>query len=91
MKKKVIAAATGGQAFPLPLMGLMFSTTPDCIAVVGNLASKDLVRRISPARSRGDATFPWRRSLRWASSPASTSRPVLGEREGEIPSRQSTK
>ena len=39
--------AKGGQAFPLPLMSLFFSTTPDFVAVVGNLASRDLVRRVS--------------------------------------------
>jgi Zn-dependent M28 family amino/carboxypeptidase len=43
----------GGQAFPLPLMGLMFSTTPNFIAVVGNLASGDLVRRIAGSLTRG--------------------------------------
>jgi len=43
----------GGQAFPLPLMGLMFSTTPDFIAVVGNLNSAGLVRRIAGSLKRG--------------------------------------
>jgi Zn-dependent M28 family amino/carboxypeptidase len=41
------------QAFPLPLMGLMFSTTPDFIAVVGNLNSAGLVRRIAGSLKRG--------------------------------------
>jgi hypothetical protein len=43
----------GGQAFPLPLMGLFFSTTPDFIAVVGNLDSKDLVRKVGASLERG--------------------------------------
>jgi hypothetical protein len=33
----------GGQTFPLPLMNLMYSSTPDFIAVVGNLKSRSLV------------------------------------------------
>ena len=33
----------GGQAFPLPGMNFIFSTTPNFIAVVGNLQSRDLV------------------------------------------------
>jgi len=33
----------GGQTFPLPLMNLMYSSTPDFIAVVGNLTSRNLV------------------------------------------------
>ena len=43
----------GGQAFPLPLMGLVFSTTPDFIAVVGNLGSAGLVRRVAGSLKRG--------------------------------------
>ena len=43
----------GGQAFPLPLMSLVFSTTPDFVAVVGNLASKGLVRRICRSLEQG--------------------------------------
>ncbi|MDX9820939.1 MAG: M28 family peptidase [Syntrophales bacterium] len=35
--------AEGGQAFPLPFMSLFFRTTPDFIAVVGNLSSRRLV------------------------------------------------
>jgi hypothetical protein len=33
----------GGQTFPLPLMNLMYSSTPDFIAVVGNLKSRSLL------------------------------------------------
>lgn len=36
----------GGQSFPLPLMGLLYSTTPNFIAVVGNLQSRNLVKRV---------------------------------------------
>ncbi len=36
----------GGQTFPLPLMNLLFSTTPDFIAVVGNLKSRGLVNSV---------------------------------------------
>jgi hypothetical protein len=35
-----------GQTFPLPLMSMMYSTTPDFIAVVGNLKSRSLVDKI---------------------------------------------
>lgn len=35
-----------GQTFPLPLMSMMFSTTPDFIAVVGNLKSRNLVDKV---------------------------------------------
>jgi Zn-dependent M28 family amino/carboxypeptidase len=37
----------GGQTFPLPLMNLMFSSTPDFIAVVGNLSSRNLVEKVN--------------------------------------------
>jgi hypothetical protein len=43
----------GGQTFPLPLMNLMYSTTPDFIAVVGNLSSRSLVEKIRQALTRG--------------------------------------
>ena len=43
----------GGLAFPLPLMGRMFSTTPAFIAVVGNLDSKGLVLRIAESLKQG--------------------------------------
>ncbi|MDI6776756.1 MAG: M28 family peptidase [Syntrophales bacterium] len=36
----------GGQMFPLPLMGLMYPSTPNFIGVVGNLKSKRLVERV---------------------------------------------
>jgi hypothetical protein len=35
-----------GQTFPLPLMSMMYSTTPDFIAVVGNLKSRTLVEKV---------------------------------------------
>jgi hypothetical protein len=35
----------GGQSFPLPFMHALFSSTPSFIAVVGNLASRSLVRQ----------------------------------------------
>lgn len=42
----------GGQAFPFPFMGLIYSTTPDFIAVVGNLRSRGLVRSVSSGLAR---------------------------------------
>jgi len=36
----------GGQTFPLPFMNLVYSSTPNFIAVVGNLKSRGLVKRI---------------------------------------------
>ncbi len=39
--------AAGGQAFPLPFMNFFFPTTPDFVAVVGNLSSRRLVRDIA--------------------------------------------
>jgi hypothetical protein len=36
----------GGQTFPLPLMNMMYSTTPDFIAVVGNLRSRNLIDKV---------------------------------------------
>ena len=41
------------QAFPLPFMSLFYSTTPDFIAVVGNLKSKDLVKNVKHALKEG--------------------------------------
>jgi Zn-dependent M28 family amino/carboxypeptidase len=35
-----------GQSFPFPFMSLMYSTTPDFIAVVGNLSSRRLVKQV---------------------------------------------
>jgi Zn-dependent M28 family amino/carboxypeptidase len=37
----------GGQGFPLPLMSLFFTTTPDFVAVVGNLSSRELVHDVA--------------------------------------------
>ena len=39
----------GKQAFPFPLMNLFYSSTPDFIAVVGNLKSRKLVRAVADA------------------------------------------
>jgi len=36
----------GSQTFPLPLMNLIYPSTPNFIAVVGNLSSKSLVERV---------------------------------------------
>ncbi|MFB3926085.1 MAG: M20/M25/M40 family metallo-hydrolase [Syntrophales bacterium] len=36
----------GAQSFPLPFMSLIYSSTPDFVAVVGNPKSKDIVKRI---------------------------------------------
>lgn len=36
----------GGQTFPLPFMSLVYPSTPNFIAVVGNLTSRNLVERI---------------------------------------------
>ena len=35
-----------GQTFPLPLMSMMYSSTPNFIAVVGNLKSRSLVEKV---------------------------------------------
>ena len=45
----------GGQSFPLPLMRLFYPTTPNFVAVVGDRASRDLVKKIkdSVAASSG--------------------------------------
>jgi hypothetical protein len=37
----------GGQSFPLPFMSLMFPSTPNFIAVVGNLSSRGLVNQVA--------------------------------------------
>lgn len=37
----------GGQSFPFPLMSLIYPTTPDFVAVVGNLSSRGLVNNIA--------------------------------------------
>lgn len=43
----------GKQAFPLPFMSLFYSTTPDFIAVVGNLQSKNLVKQVREGLKTG--------------------------------------
>jgi Zn-dependent M28 family amino/carboxypeptidase len=43
----------GKQAFPLPLMSLFYSTTPNFIAVVGNLKSKALVQQVRKGLETG--------------------------------------
>jgi Zn-dependent M28 family amino/carboxypeptidase len=43
----------GNQAFPLPLMSLFYSTTPNFIAVVGNLKSKALVQQVRKGLETG--------------------------------------
>ena len=43
----------GEQAFPLPFMSLFYSTTPDFIAVVGNLKSKTLVKQVRDGLETG--------------------------------------
>lgn len=42
-------ARQGRQGYPLPLMGLLYPPTADFIAVVGDLASRSLVRRVAGA------------------------------------------
>ncbi len=42
----------GKQSFPLPLMKLFYPSTPDFIAVVGNLASRKLVRTVGEILGR---------------------------------------
>lgn len=37
----------GGQSYPIPLMGLMYPSTPNFIAVVGNMSSRGLVNRVA--------------------------------------------
>jgi hypothetical protein len=43
----------GKQGFPLPLMSLFYSNTPDFIAVVGNLKSKALVKQVKNGLKTG--------------------------------------
>jgi len=43
----------GGQSFPVPLMALMFPSTPNFIAVVGNLSSRSLVNKVSDSLRKG--------------------------------------
>ena len=37
----------GDQSYPIPLMGLMYPSTPNFIAVVGNMSSRGLVNRVA--------------------------------------------
>ena len=43
----------GGQSFPLPFMSLMFPSTPNFIAVVGNLSSRGLVNQVADSMRKG--------------------------------------
>jgi hypothetical protein len=43
----------GKQGFPLPLMSLFYSNTPDFIGVVGNLKSKSLVKQVKNGLKAG--------------------------------------
>jgi Zn-dependent M28 family amino/carboxypeptidase len=43
----------GKQGFPLPLMSLFYSNTPDFIGVVGNLKSKALVKQVKKGLKAG--------------------------------------
>jgi Zn-dependent M28 family amino/carboxypeptidase len=43
----------GGQSFPVPLMALMYPSTPNFIAVVGNLSSRSLVKKVSDSLRKG--------------------------------------
>lgn len=45
--------AEGGQSFPLPLMSLIFPSTPNFIAVVGNLSSRGLVNAAAASLRKG--------------------------------------
>ncbi|HVO66729.1 MAG TPA: M28 family peptidase [Syntrophales bacterium] len=36
----------GGQSFPLPLMNMVYPSTPNFIAIVGNMSSRDLVEKV---------------------------------------------
>lgn len=43
----------GGQAYPLPLMNLIYPSTPDFVALIGDLQSRDLVSRIKDSLEKG--------------------------------------
>ncbi len=43
----------GGQAFPLPLMSLVYPSTPNFIAVIGNLKSRQLVDQVGQGLKQG--------------------------------------
>jgi Zn-dependent M28 family amino/carboxypeptidase len=42
-----------GQSFPFPLMSLIYPSTPNFIAVVGNLSSRNLVRKVKNSLRTG--------------------------------------
>jgi len=42
----------GGQSFPLPFISFFYSTTPDFIAIVGNLKSKYLVKSVKSSLNK---------------------------------------
>lgn len=44
----------GGQTFPLPLMNLIYSSSPNFIAVVGNISSRNIVAKVK--QSFGDSS-----------------------------------
>jgi hypothetical protein len=43
----------GGQSFPVPLMALMYPSTPNFTAVVGNLSSRSLVHKVADSLRKG--------------------------------------
>ncbi|GAI62054.1 unnamed protein product, partial [marine sediment metagenome] len=43
----------GGQSFPLPFMSLMYPSTPNFVAVVGNLKSRSLVESVKDSLNKG--------------------------------------
>jgi hypothetical protein len=63
----------GAQSFPFPFMNLFFSTVPDFIAIVGNLKSRVLVKRIknsirmeSPIAVESLSTFGFLPGINWS-------------------------
>ena len=42
-----------GQSFPVPLMALMYPSTPNFITVVGNLSSRSLVNKVAVSLRKG--------------------------------------
>jgi len=45
----------GAQGFPFPLMNLIYSSTPNFIAVVGNLSSRGLVKKVARSLRKREA------------------------------------
>lgn len=43
----------GGQSFPVPLMALMYPSTPNFAAIVGNLSSRSLVNKVAGSLRKG--------------------------------------